>query len=162
MDKPISFFWQCWDLRSHESSSQDVDVCSSSVRPRRDTPDCREEFRVPWTRVWVWSTLEFLLHVGCCDRKEEYILPDFRPKKEVSGFWSKVGFKIGAVTSLFFGNFSFVFAKTWYTILEPDQISHTQSIVAKRGLTNRANVRTPVWKCRLKHSTAEFQLIQQF
>ena len=26
-------------------------------------------------------------------------------------------------------------------LLEPDQISHTQSMVAKRGLTNRANVR---------------------
>ena len=28
-------------------------------------------------------------------------------------------------------------------LLEPDQISHTQSMVAKRGLTNRANVHTP-------------------
>ena len=27
-------------------------------------------------------------------------------------------------------------------LLEPDQISHTQSMVAKRGLTNRANVHT--------------------
>ena len=47
-------------------------------------------------------------------------------------------------------------------LLEPDQISHTQSMVAKRGLTNRANVHTPVLKIRFKHSTAEFQLTQQF
>ena len=49
-------------------------------------------------------------------------------------------------------------------LLEPDQISHTQSMVAKRGHTNQANVHTPtcVWKRRLKHSTAEFQSIQQF
>ena len=47
-------------------------------------------------------------------------------------------------------------------LLEPDQISHTQSMVAKRGLTNRANVHTPIWKTRLKYNTAEFQSIQQF
>ena len=46
--------------------------------------------------------------------------------------------------------------------LEPDQISHTQSMVAKRGLTNWANVHTPMWKSRLKHSAAEIQSIQQF
>ena len=33
-------------------------------------------------------------------------------------------------------------------------------MVAKRGLTNRVNVHTPVWKS-LKHSTTEFQLIWQ-
>ena len=49
---------------------------------------------------------------------------------------------------------------TW--LLEPDQISHTQSMVAKRGLTNQANIHTHMWKSRLKHSTAEFQSIQQF
>ena len=42
-------------------------------------------------------------------------------------------------------------------LLDPDQISQTQSMVAKRSLTKRANVHTPMWK-----STAEFQLIQQF
>ena len=31
---------------------------------------------------------------------------------------------------------------TW--LLEPDQISHRQSMVAKRGLTNRANVHIPL------------------
>ena len=30
-------------------------------------------------------------------------------------------------------------------LLEPDQISHTQSMVAKRGLTNRATVHIPLW-----------------
>ena len=43
---------------------------------------------------------------------------------------------------------SFFFANQWITwymytrLLEPNQISHTQSMVAKRGLTNRANVQT--------------------
>ena len=50
-------------------------------------------------------------------------------------------------------------------LLEPDQISHTQSVVAKRGLTNQANVHTPTFcvcgKGHLKHSVAEFQSIQQ-
>ena len=39
-------------------------------------------------------------------------------------------------------------------LLEPEQISHTQ--------TNRANVYTPMWKSNLKHSMAELQSIQQF
>ena len=34
-------------------------------------------------------------------------------------------------------------------------------MVAKRGLSNQANVHTPMWKCS-KHSKAEFQSIQQF
>ena len=42
-------------------------------------------------------------------------------------------------------------------LLEPDQISHAQSMVAKRDRTNRANIQTPLWKSRLKHSAAEFQ-----
>ena len=55
--------------------------------------------------------------------------------------------------------------KTWYMytrLLEPDQISHTQSMVAKRGLTTHANVHTSIWKSSLKHSTAEFQSNQPF
>ena len=60
---------------------------------------------------------------------------------------------------------------TYTRLLEPDQISHTQSMVAKtkskRDLTNRANVHTPPYvkkkkkkeESRLKHSTAEFQSI---
>ena len=43
-----------------------------------------------------------------------------------------------------------------------DQISHIQSMVAKRGFTNQANVHTSMWKSHLKHSTAQFQSIQQF
>ena len=35
-------------------------------------------------------------------------------------------------------------------------------MVAKRGLTNRANVHIPMWKSCLKHSTAEIQSIHQF
>ena len=48
------------------------------------------------------------------------------------------------------------------TGIRGDQISHILCMVAKRGLINRANVHTPMWKSRLKHSTAEFQSIQQF
>ena len=47
-------------------------------------------------------------------------------------------------------------------LLKPDQISYTQSMVAMRGHTNRANVSIPMCKSHLKHSTAEFQSIQQF
>ena len=47
-------------------------------------------------------------------------------------------------------------------LLEPDKISHTESMVAKWGCTDRANVHTRMWKSRLKHSTAELQSIQQF
>ena len=52
------------------------------------------------------------------------------------------GFKIGAVMFLgfvCFGNLSFL-KDISCSYLEPDQISHTQSMVAKRGRTNRANV----------------------
>ena len=31
-----------------------------------------------------------------------------------------------------------------YTFFKPDQISHTQSMVGKRGFTNRINVHTPM------------------
>ena len=52
---------------------------------------------------------------------------------------------------------------TWLVHARGDQISYVQSMVAKRSLTNRANVYTPMWKkSSLKHSTAEFQSIQQF
>ena len=36
-----------------------------------------------------------------------------------------------------------------------------QNMVAKRGLTNRSNVHTPMLKSPLKHSPTEFQSIQQ-
>ena len=67
--------------------------------------------------------------------------------QKVSGFWSSVGFKIGAGTRLFFGHlFPPFFGPTGkYVIhcIRRDQI--VQSTVAKRGLTNRANVHTPMW-----------------
>ena len=92
----------------------------------------------------------------------------WRQEKKVSSFWSSVGFKIGAVTLFFFFFFFFFsplsvifFLPAGKYVIHGDQISHLQSMVAKRGLTNRANVYTPMWKCRLKHSTAEFQWIQQ-
>ena len=47
--------------------------------------------------------------------------------------------------------------------MEPDQIYHTKSMVAKRGLTNQANVHTPVCEQNcLKHSVEELQSIHQF
>ena len=45
-------------------------------------------------------------------------------------------------------------------LLEPDQSYHTQSMVAKRGLKNWANIHTPLWT-KLVDAT-EFQSIQQF
>ena len=52
---------------------------------------------------------------------------------------------------------------TWYTrLLEPDQTSNTQSMVAKKGCTNRANVQTPNVKKCIKKNSASFQAIQQF
>ena len=84
-------------------------------------------------------------------------------------FWSQVGFRIFAVTRFFFFWVIFFFCQpvkycdTYVRLLEPDQISHAQSALAiKRGLTNWANVHTSKWKFYLKHSTAEFQSIQQF
>ena len=48
-------------------------------------------------------------------------------------------------------------------VLEPDQIFHKQSMVAKTGRTKRANIHTPTRKkSHLKHSAAELQSIQQF
>ena len=35
-------------------------------------------------------------------------------------------------------------------------------MVAKTGRTDRANLHTPIWKPRSKHSAPEFQSIQQF
>ena len=60
----------------------------------------------------------------------------------------------------FFGSLVFFCQRDTCTCISRDQISHIQSMVAMRGLTNRANVHTPVWKSRLKHSTAEIQAIQ--
>ena len=76
-----------------------------------------------------------------------------RPKM-VSGFWSSVSFKIGAVTLFFFFLGGGRNREIRDTCIRADQISHVQSMVAKRGLTNRANIHT------LKHSTPEFQSIQ--
>ena len=36
----------------------------------------------------------------------------------------------------------FIYMYTW--LLEPDQMSHVPSMVAKRGLTNQANIHTPM------------------
>ena len=83
-----------------------------------------------------------------------------KKEKKVSGFWSSVGFKIVAAMRFFSGHL-FIYVYVIHCIRR-DQISHVQSMVAKRCLTNRANVHTPMWKRYLKHSAAEFQSIQQF
>ena len=61
------------------------------------------------------------------------------------------------------------FFSKWYTymytrLLEPDKISHTQSMVAKSRPHKSGKLHTPTCtlKCRLKHKMAEFQSIQQF
>ena len=82
---------------------------------------------------------------GFCDK--------VRPKK--SGFWSSVGFKIGEVMRFIFccqqGN-------TWYIVY-----ARTKFPIYKVWWMREAsqNVHIPVWKNNLKHSTAEFQSIQQ-
>ena len=43
-----------------------------------------------------------------------------------------------------------------------DHISHTQSMVAKRGRSNRADVRTLYVKTCLKHRAGKLQSTQQF
>ena len=62
-------------------------------------------------------------------------------KRNVSGFWSSVSFKIGPATRYLFYFFCQQ-GNTWYP--------HIQSMVAKRGLTNWANVHTPMRNGRLK------------
>ena len=37
-----------------------------------------------------------------------------------------------------------IFLNMYTRLLEPDQITYTQSMVAKRGLKNRANIYTPI------------------
>ena len=81
------------------------------------------------------------------------------PNKKVSGFWSQVGLNIGAVMRPFF--FSFLPISEIRDTCIPGYWSHTKFTihkVAKRGLTNRANV----VKKSFKLNTAEFQSIQQF
>ena len=78
---------------------------------------------------------------------------DLGPQK-ISSFWSSVGFKISTVTRFFRPSFflpagkyvgiKFPIYKVWWL---------------KSGLTNQANVHTH--KNCLKHSTAEFQSVQQ-
>ena len=65
--------------------------------------------------------------------------------------------------------FMFFFLVIWFFFANREiylwyvgtKISHIQSMVAKRALRNWANVHTPMWKSRSKHSTAEFKSIQQ-
>ena len=60
-----------------------------------------------------------------------------RPKKVSGQFWSSVSFIFSAIFFLPTGKYVIhVYAGT--------NISHTQSMVAKRGFTNQANVHTPI------------------
>ena len=73
-----------------------------------------------------------------------------RPKNK-----SPVSSHRSAFLNLFLGGKSFcLFANREIldTCIHGEQISHIQSMVAKRGLTNRANVHNPISKCRLKRS----------
>ena len=63
-----------------------------------------------------------------------------KKEKKVSGFWSLVGFKISAVTHFFWG----ANREIRDACIRDDQMSHIQSMVANRGLTNWPNVHTPM------------------
>ena len=54
----------------------------------------------------------------------------------------------------FFFFFFFANREIYMIRISRDHISHIQSMVAKRGLTNRANVFTPMWKSCLKQHAA--------
>ena len=72
----------------------------------------------------------------------DYLTVELENKaKQVYCFWSSVGFKVGAVTCFlcFFTN-----REIRGTCIRRDQISHIQSMVAEGGLTNVANVHTPM------------------
>ena len=70
------------------------------------------------------------LHYQCCD------------------IWGGGGGGVVVVIIIiFFGNQWNMWYRCNTRLLEPDQISHTQSMVAKRGLTNRANVHIPLHVC---------------
>ena len=88
-----------------------------------------------------------------------------RKKSPVSGHRSASKSVQWCVFCLFYFRPSFFLLVGKYVIhcIRRDQISHVQSMVAKRGLTNQANVHTPtcMWTSCLKHSTAEFESIQQ-
>ena len=81
----------------------------------------------------------------------------FRQKKAlVSGHRSASKSVCRRVFFFFFFFFFFFpsfFLPAWKYVLHcirGDQISHIQSMVAKRGLTNQANVHTPMWKSNFK------------
>ena len=83
-----------------------------------------------------------------------YIAISHHKAKKVSGFWSSVCFKNGAVTRFFsfFSSFcNLVVVICWPTgkydrptCIQWDRISHIQSMVATGEFTNRANVHTPM------------------
>ena len=79
-----------------------------------------------------------LCKLVCVRREKEHVFTPFTVHCTLCGFWSYVSFTIGVVMHFFF------FLKWHWRILEPDQISYTQSMVAKRGHTNQANIYTLV------------------
>ena len=117
--------------------------------------------KIRWSKLCIKTVYLFGIWLNCALKYKIFLSQILlrskkrRKKSPVSGH-----------RSAFFGNLLFVANQwnTWYMygVMEPHQISHTQSMVAKRSLTNRANVHTPMWKSCLKHSTAEFQSNQQF
>ena len=65
-----------------------------------------------------------------------------KTRGKLASFWSSVGLKIGALTR-FFSTIFFCFAnREIRDTLCGEHISHIQSTMAKRGLTERANVHT--------------------
>ena len=133
-----------------------------------------------WKGTICWSDLIIFYSAQKCSRLKNLIWNFFEWSHSLQSpnFWSyTVGRiqQIGVVThfekkkivifsSFFFCGQPVKFLIHVYGVNGPGKISHTQSMVAKRGCTNQANVHTPIymWKSRLNHSTAEFQSIQQF
>ena len=69
-------------------------------------------------------------------------LRHIRPKKGISGFWSSVGFKISAMTRFFLSAIFFLVSREIRDTLYTRGPNYPlQSMVAKRGLTNLANVK---------------------
>ena len=77
------------------------------------------------------------------DFKEKFAIVNLKAIKKSLWFLVVIGLKIGVVTRLFL-NFYFANMEIYHTCIRGDQISHLQSMVAKRGLTNWTNVHTPM------------------
>ena len=93
------------------------------------------------------------------DKCSGYLCP-----KKASSFWSSVGFKIGAVTRFYFWGNLFLGGGDNREIRDTYAATKfpTYKVWWLREASQIGQMFIPMWKSRLKHSTAEFQSIQQF